>query len=133
MRRIRTAALLTAFILAGAGAAMAQAVAAQPKAPLTPHPVAGRAECLSCHGSAGNGHVKHVPAAHHFANAACAACHRPAEKMPPNSTHAMDAAHTRCVVCHVANNRLGAKVPPASHSGYDASVCRMCHESAAHS
>jgi hypothetical protein len=131
MRPIRTAAVLVALTLAGAGAAMAQAGAAQPKAARTPHPVAGRADCLSCHGPAANGHVRHVPAAHRFANAACATCHRPAERMPPGSRHAMDAAHTRCVVCHVANNRLSAKTPPASHARYDASVCKMCHESAA--
>jgi hypothetical protein len=130
MRRIRTAAILTAFVLAGAGAAMAQAAPTQAKAPRTPHSVAGRADCLSCHGPAAIGHVTHVPAAHRYANATCSACHRPAEKMPPGSQHAMDAAHTRCAVCHVANNRLNAKTPPASHSGYDASVCRMCHEAA---
>lgn len=131
MKRIRTAATLTVFMLVGAGAAMAQVGAAQSKAARTPHPVAGRADCLSCHGSAATEHVTHVPAAHRFANAACATCHRPAEKMPAGSRHAMDAAHTRCAVCHVANNRLGAKIPPASHARYDASVCRVCHESAA--
>jgi hypothetical protein len=129
MSLIRTVAILSALTLAGAGAAVAQA-AAHP-APRMPHPAAGKAECLSCHAADANKHVVSVPAAHRYANAACQACHRLADKMPPSPNHAMDAAHTRCAVCHVANSRVGAKAPPASHASYDASVCVMCHVSAA--
>ena len=130
MSMFRTAAVLAALTLALAGAAAAQAASQKP-APRTPHPVAGRAECLSCHGPGAKEHVTSVPAAHRYGNAACAACHRPAATMPPHSTHAMDAAHTRCAVCHVANSRVNAKAPPASHAAYDGSTCVMCHEGAA--
>lgn len=131
MRMIHTVAVLGALTLGAAGAAIAQTAGRAP-APRTPHVLAGRADCLGCHGAGANAHVKSVPAAHHFANGACAACHRQAEAMPPSSAHAMDAAHTRCAVCHVANSRVGAKAPPASHAQYDASTCVMCHEGAAH-
>ena len=131
MSSIRTAAILTAFTLAAAGSALAQAAATRTTPSRTPHAVAGKADCLSCHGPGANENVKSVPEAHRFANAVCATCHRPAERMPPGSQHAMDPAHTRCVVCHVANNRLGAKTPPASHTAYRATVCQMCHQQAA--
>ncbi len=127
MVKVRTIAMLGALTLACASAAMAQAA----KAPRTPHALAGRAECLSCHGQGANEHVTAVPAAHKYANGACAACHRAAETMPPAAKHAMDAMHTRCAVCHVANSRVNAKAPPASHANYHASTCSMCHQAAA--
>jgi hypothetical protein len=129
MSLIRTAVVLSALTLAGAGAAAAQA--ARRPSPRMPHPLAGKAECLSCHAADAGKHVVSVPATHHFANTACQACHRLADTMPPSPTHAMDAAHTRCAVCHVANSRVGAKAPPASHASYDATVCVMCHQAAA--
>jgi hypothetical protein len=130
MRPIRTVAAVAALTLAGAGAALAQA-AARPQAARTPHPVAGRSDCLSCHGNDANEHVTDVPAAHRFANAACATCHRPAQAMPPASRHAMDAAHTRCAVCHVADSPTGAKpIPDSTHATRHASTCVMCHDQA---
>jgi hypothetical protein len=131
MTLIRTAVVLAVLTLAGAGAAAAQA-AARPQPSRTPHAIAGRADCLSCHAPGAKEHVKSVPAAHRFANAACATCHRPAATMPPTSRHAMDAAHTRCAVCHVANSPTHAKPLPASHGGYHASICVNCHEAAPH-
>ncbi len=127
MHPLRTLAVLTALTLAGAGAASAQGAAAKPAA-RTPHAVAGKADCLSCHGQGANAHITSVPAAHRYANAACATCHRVAATLPPRSVHAMDPAHTRCAVCHVANSRVNAKATPASHAPYDASTCAMCHE-----
>jgi hypothetical protein len=131
MSLIRTFAVLSALTLAGASAAVAQA--ATHPAPRMPHPLAGKAECLSCHAADAGKQVVSVPASHHFANTACQACHHLADTMPPSSPHAMDAVHTRCAVCHVANSRVGAKAPPASHATYDASVCVMCHQAAAKS
>lgn len=128
---IRTIAILTAFTLAGAGAALAQAAATRPAPSRTPHPVAGRAECLTCHGPGSTEHVTSVPATHRFANAVCATCHRPADTMPPGSAHALDGAHARCSVCHVAGSPTHAKPLPASHAAYHASVCQMCHQQAA--
>ncbi len=130
MHPLRTLAILTALTLAGAAAASGQAPGAAKRAPRTPHALAGKAECLSCHGSGANQHVKSVPQAHRYANTACATCHRVAATLPPKSQHAMDAAHTRCAVCHVANNRVNAKATPASHAAYDAATCAMCHETA---
>lgn len=126
MRLIRTVAALTALTLTGAGAAMAQA-ASRPPASRTPHAVAGKADCLSCHGPGANEHITSVPAAHRFANPTCATCHRPADTMPPNLRHAMDAAHARCAVCHVAGSPTGAKPAPDSHASYHGSLCQMCH------
>jgi len=123
----RVVTVLAALSLALAGAAAAQGTG--PKAPpRTPHALAGRADCLSCHAAGAKAHVLSVPTTHHYANTACAACHRVAATLPPTSSHAMDAAHTRCGVCHVANSRVNAKAPPASHAAYDASTCQMCHE-----
>jgi len=129
MKLIRCVALLTAVTLAGAGAAMAQA-AGQPRPSRTPHPTAGKTDCLSCHGPAANEHIHGVPADHHYANAACLACHRLAATMPADSRHAMDAAHTRCAVCHVAGSPTGAKPVSASHASYHPSTCKMCHRQA---
>ena len=130
MQRIRAIAMLGALTLAVAATAVAQPAGPRP-APRTPHALAGKTDCLSCHGSGANAHITSVPAAHHYANGACAACHRPVGTAAPASTHAMDAAHTRCAVCHVANSRVGAKAPPASHASYDVSICKDCHEAKA--
>ena len=131
MRLIRTVAVLAAFTLAGAGAALAQAATARPPASRTPHPTTGaKADCLSCHGPAANAHIQSVPADHHYANTACVACHRAAATMPSNSQHAMDAAHARCAVCHVAGSPTNAKPVPASHAAYHASICGNCHGAA---
>jgi len=128
MGLMRVVAVLAALSLAGAGAAAAQANPKTP--PRTPHALAGRVDCLGCHAAGAKQHVTSVPQAHHYANAACAACHRVAATLPPTSRHALDAAHTRCAVCHVANSRVNAKAPPAAHAAYDASTCAMCHASA---
>jgi hypothetical protein len=127
---MRAVTILTAITLAGAGTATAQAAGAGTRAARTPHAIAGKTECLSCHGAGASQHVKSVPQTHRYANAACVTCHRVAERLPPKSSHAMDAAHTRCAVCHVANNRVNAKATPASHGAYDASTCAMCHVTA---
>ncbi len=125
MKMIHAVAALAALTLSAAGPATAQGPAKTP--PRAPHAVAGRTDCLGCHAAGAKPHVTSVPATHHYANGACAACHRPAATLPPSSTHAMDAAHTRCVVCHVENSRVNAKAPPASHANYDPSTCVMCH------
>jgi hypothetical protein len=129
MSLIRTVAVLAGLTLAGVGTAAAQG-AAHP-APRMPHPTAGKTECLSCHAADAGKHVVAVPASHHYTIAACRACHRLADTMPPAAAHALDEAHTNCTSCHVENNQVGAKTPPASHASYDPSVCVMCHEAAA--
>jgi hypothetical protein len=127
MSLVRTVAFLTAITFAGAGAAAAQ-VAGPKAAPRMPHPAAGHAECLGCHGAGANAHVVSVPASHHYAVAACAACHHPADTLPTPVPHALDAMHATCRMCHVANSPMkGASAPPASHAAYDAATCQMCH------
>jgi len=130
MKLIRTMALLTAVTLTGAGAAMAQAAASRPTPPRTPHPTAGKADCLSCHAPSASAEVRKTPAMHHYASPACLGCHRLAAVMPTGSKHAMDAAHARCAVCHVAGSPTHAAPPPVSHASYHASTCQVCHQQA---
>lgn len=129
MGLVRSAVVLAAFAFTGASVAGAQAVA-RPQPTRTPHALAGRAECLSCHAPGANEHITSAPQAHRFANPACPACHRPAERMPPSPAHAFDASHTTCTTCHVENSPTGAKLPPASHQAYHASICPICHQPA---
>jgi hypothetical protein len=129
MKLIRSVVLLAAAALVGAGAAMAQAAAPRP-ASRTPHPTAGKADCLSCHGVAGTEHITRVPEAHQYANGACLMCHRVADQMPTNSKHAMDPPHARCVMCHVAGSPTGANPVPATHTGRHPTTCSLCHQQA---
>jgi hypothetical protein len=130
MKLIRTATLSVAITLALAGAAMAQA-AGRPAPPRTPHPTAGKTDCLSCHGPTATAQVQKTPPEHKYASPACLACHRLAAVMPPPSTHAMDAAHARCGVCHVVGSPTHAKPVPASHTRRNGTTCQMCHQQAA--
>jgi cytochrome c554/c'-like protein len=133
---------------AGASSARAQAVPHAP--PKMLHPVAGKQDCLSCHGAGANAHVTSVPASHHFANAACGMCHKPIAETPPAIRHAVDEAHTECRKCHVQAAEGAAPAgaapataappppapgaapaPPASHASFDGATCRLCHEPAA--
>ena len=129
MKLARTMTLLAVVTLAGSGAAMAQQSARTP-APRTPHPTAGKADCLSCHAPQATAQVMKTPESHHYASPACLACHRLAATMPPGSQHAMDAAHTRCGVCHVAGSPTHAKPVPVSHTRRTGSTCQMCHQQA---
>jgi hypothetical protein len=129
MKLIRSVVLLAAVTLVGAGAALAQ-VASPPPASRTPHPTAGKTDCLSCHGLAATEHISKVPADHQYANAACLRCHRLSEAMPTNSKHAMDAPHTRCLMCHVADSPTGANPVPASHANRHSTTCSLCHQQA---
>ena len=127
MRMLQTIAVLAVLSLVGAGAAAAQA-GGTPTPPKAPHALAGRGDCLGCHGPGAKPHVTSVPADHHYADTACAACHHQADTLPTPVPHALDAVHTQCRMCHVANSPIkGASAPPASHASYDISTCRMCH------
>ncbi len=146
MSPVRTAfAALGLAVLAGASVARGQAA---PKAPPRMlHPVAGKQDCLSCHGAGANAHVTSVPATHHFANGACGLCHKPSAETPPAIKHAVDEAHADCRKCHVqsaaaaapaasANPPAAAPAPgtapssPPSHATFDGATCRLCHEPA---
>jgi hypothetical protein len=126
MRWTRTAVVILASALLGVATVVAQNTATTPSR--TPHRALGKDDCLACHAAGANAHVASVPANHHYPNTMCARCHRPAETMPTRSQHPLDAAHTRCAVCHVQGNTLHAQPIPATHTRYHASTCAMCHE-----
>jgi len=129
--------LMTALALGGAAPLWAQQAAHTP--PRMLHPVAGKQDCLSCHGAGANAHITSVPASHHFANGACGMCHKPSAEVPPPMKHAADEAHAECRKCHVqaaegaaaATPTPGAApAPPASHARFDGSTCKLCHGTA---
>ncbi|MFI5280116.1 MAG: hypothetical protein ACHQU1_06460 [Gemmatimonadales bacterium] len=126
MKAIRT--VLTVLALTVGTTLSARAQAARTPPPRMPHPAAGKLDCLSCHAPNANAHITSTPAAHHFANNACAMCHRPMDKTPPNAAHAFDAAHTACVTCHAPNSTTLAKAPPDWHAHYDVAICALCHQ-----
>jgi hypothetical protein len=126
-------AVVASFV--GVRSALAQGPARPPQ---MLHPLAGKQDCLSCHGPGANAHIVSTPATHHFANGACGMCHKPSAVAPPAMKHAADDAHAECRKCHVqaaegaaAPAPGAAPAPPASHARIDASVCRLCHEPAA--
>jgi len=129
MRLARVLAVLAALVLVGAAAATAQdSTATGPRASRTPHRTLNKEDCLGCHRQGNTQHVTAVPAAHTYTNERCMRCHRAAAAMPSRSEHAFDARHARCAECHVAGNTEHAQPIPASHRGYAASHCVMCHE-----
>ena len=140
MRMVRAViALGVVTVLGGARLGFAQAHTP----PQMLHPVAGKTDCLSCHGPGANAHVITTPATHHFANGACGMCHKPGTATPPAIKHAADDAHANCRSCHVqpaAGGTTSVAAPsgtpaapawPASHQPFDAATCRLCHEPAA--
>ncbi len=137
MRLLRAAlGLAAALSLGGFRVAVGQQAAPHGPPPML-HPVAGKQDCLSCHGTGANAHIVSVPASHHFANGACGMCHKPIAATPPAAKHALDDTHANCRACHVpavegATPAPGAApAPPASHATFDVSTCRLCHEAAA--
>lgn len=107
-----------------------------------PHAVAGREDCLMCHGKQGS---VPVPADHEGrTNDVCQACHQeggPAGE-PEKTAGDQEAAPTAqpqggagvvphaiagredCLSCHVAGSMIGI---PADHSGRENSTCLACH------
>ena len=124
---IRTVAVLVILAVAGASPALAQATTARP-ASRTPHRTLNKEDCLSCHRQGNTHGISAVPAEHTYGNAACVRCHRPAATLPSRSQHPFDAAHTRCAACHAEGNTVNAQPIPATHGGYTAAQCVMCHE-----
>jgi hypothetical protein len=120
--------VLVALALTLGASISARAQAARPTPPRMPHPAAGKADCLSCHAPNANAHITSTPAAHHFANGACAMCHRPMDKTPPNAAHPFNEAHTACRTCHAPNSTTGAKALPDFHVNYDVAICSLCHQ-----
>jgi hypothetical protein len=128
MSTIRTSLAVAALLVGAVAAGAAQAAPARTPPPRMPHPAAGKAECLSCHAPNANAHIKSTPAAHHFANGACAMCHRPMDKIPPNAAHPFNEARADCRTCHAPNSTSGAKPTPDWHATYDEAICVLCHQ-----
>lgn len=126
MKQVRI--VLTVLALTVGASVSTRAQAARTPPPRVPHPAAGKADCLSCHAPNANAHIRSTPTAHHFANGACAMCHRPLDKTPPNAAHPFNEAHAACVTCHAPNSTTGAKAPPDWHATYDVAICALCHQ-----
>ncbi|MGB8646937.1 MAG: NapC/NirT family cytochrome c [Anaerolineae bacterium] len=112
--------------------------------PSIPHDLAGRNECLGCHGS-GMASVPQVPQFHkdyQFPNTGCLNCHKsgPATQStpvagatptasaggPPNQP-ADHAGRTVCLACHQTGVG-GAPTAPADHAGRTDDTCTACHK-----
>ena len=119
--------LASAVLAAAALAVLVHAAAAQQAPPKMPHPIAGKAQCLTCHAANANRHIRSQPASHQFPVTACAGCHPAVTNRPTAVPHAMGAAFAQCRTCHKAGGAQGARVPPASHARYNVAICSMCH------
>jgi len=108
-------------------AAVVSAAQAQRNPPRTPHPVAGKEQCLTCHAANANRNIKSQPAAHQFPVTTCIGCHPAVTTRPPAITHALGAAFAQCRTCHKAGGPSGAKAPPVSHAQYNVAICATCH------
>jgi len=130
MRLIHGLAVLAALALLPAAAASAQESTTTSRAPAarTPHRTLNKEDCLGCHRQGNAQRITSVPANHTYTNDRCMRCHRAAAAMPSRSEHPFDARHARCAECHVAGNTAHAQPTPASHAGYTAAKCVMCHE-----
>jgi hypothetical protein len=119
--------------LAGLGIAQPAQAQAAKKPPVIAHDVAGRTECLMCHGGTMEG-MKAVPANHKGrVNSQCLMCHAKDSPMqtatPPAITHDL-AGRDQCMMCH-GGTMEGMKAAPASHKGWDVKDCTLCHATAA--
>ncbi len=108
--------------------------------PTIPHDLAGRSECLGCHGS-GAASVPQVPQFHkdyQFQNTACLTCHKqgsaPAQATPAPATAAPDATATPSnnapatstpAATPTAGSAGGPPNQPDDHAGRTA--CTACH------
>ena len=104
-----------------------------------PHGVAGREDCLLCHGEGIGGGQKVLADHAGRENDTCQLCHEPpaAEEAPalaPSPTapalgelpHEV-AGREDCLMCHEEGIAGGQKVP-ADHAGRENDTCQLCHE-----
>lgn len=90
-------------------------------APLSrPHRELENQECLSCHGL-----TAPLPQdMAHRTESVCWLCHRLPDEQPPAPEHAIAAAQSDCLTCHVAAD-YGAL--PADHLSRTSNECVLCH------
>jgi hypothetical protein len=112
--------------------------------PSIPHDLAGRTQCLGCHGNNASG-TPPIPQFHidyGFTNNNCLTCHKSSAVAPsptagakpttvtaPGSPPRIPASHvgrTGCLQCHV-QGLLGAPKYPANHAGRTEDTCKLCH------
>lgn len=94
------------------------------------HPLAGRGNCLSCHG-AGTPEVPGLPADHNngVTNGLCGLCHEPTMEEATLAIHALPhdvAGQEDCLMCH-GEGIVGAAKVPADHAGRTNDTCQLCH------
>jgi hypothetical protein len=108
-------------------AVLVAAAHAQQTPPRTPHPVAGKERCLSCHAANANRNIRSQPATHQFPATSCVGCHQVVANRPPAVPHALAASYAQCRTCHKAGGPQGVRMPPASHARYNVAICSVCH------
>jgi len=85
-----------------------------------PHRELQNQACLDCHGK-----TEPLPAdMAHRAQSVCWLCHRLPLEQPPAPQHAILAAQSDCLTCHVAT---GVGALPADHLTRGANECVLCH------
>jgi len=91
-------------------------------APVVPHPLAGRGDCLACHAA---GKMKPFPADHTGrANQTCAVCHDAGAGTISTVPHPTKGRED-CLACHAAGKM---KPFPSDHSGRTNPTCAVCHD-----
>ncbi len=96
----------------------------------TPHDLAGRENCLMCHGGAMQG-LPAMPTETHKGrdNATCQLCHAadsPVQKADPEPISHELAGREQCMACHGVTMQ-GIPAAPPSHKGWDVKTCTVCH------
>ncbi|MBI5879134.1 MAG: hypothetical protein HZB53_15915 [Chloroflexi bacterium] len=99
----------------------------RPGAPPITHPLAGKADCISCHSART---TFAMPPSHSLrTNDMCIGCHtldpsvlQPAPKLARHTAEGRAA----CLLCHLRGDN-GAQGVPANHAGRLNDTCRSCH------
>ncbi len=84
--------------------------------PQVPHDLAGRNECLGCHGSGASG-IPQIPQFHkdyQFPNTACLTCHKAAKQAAPAATPTTEAATTPTAAAPSATTAAQTSATPAA-------------------
>lgn len=105
-----------------------------PRPAPVPHDLAGRADCLMCHGVGAMDAVTEVPASHaERASETCLWCHATDSPLltvdPAQIPHGV-AGRDDCLMCHAVGAMEPVTDVPANHEGRESIHCRMCHHPA---
>jgi hypothetical protein len=124
--------LAVTVLLAGVGAVAA--FAQQTKPPVMAHDAAGREQCLMCHTAGAMEAVPDAPASHEGRPVeTCLMCHAPDSPIqtadPTPIPHDLE-GRDNCLMCHTPGAMEPVPDTPASHEGWDAKYCTLCHTTA---